>query len=121
MKLTEKNFYVYKFKKAHLTNVQHWRVTAWLPQVRKWSWKKIYSRSEKHHGISFLVGKFKSLKEVREKGNFNNTFLFFSFYVYCFVTFRLFCAFYRHESCFIGRVLFMILNLKSMLRNYQFI
>jgi len=103
MKLTKKNFYVYKVKKAHLTNVQHWRVTAWLPQVRKWSWKKKFFKvRETSRNFIFSQGKFKSLKEVREKWNFKNTLLFFSFYVYCFLTFRLFCTFYRHESCFIG-------------------
>ena len=94
MKLTKKNFYVYKFKKTHLTNVQHWRVTAWLPQVRKWSWKKkLFKVRETSRNFIFSQGKFKSLKEVREKWSFKSTFLFFSFYVYCFLTFRLFVHF----------------------------
>ena len=94
MKLTKKKFYVCKFKQAHPTNVQHWRVTAWVPQVTKWSWKKnLFKVRETSRNFIFSQGKFKSLKEVREKWNFKNTFLFFSFYVYCFVTFRLFVHF----------------------------
>ena len=57
-------------------------------------------------------GKISSLKEVREKGSFKTTYVFFSLYLRVLFSniLKSFCTFYGHESCCIGRLLFIRLN-----------
>ena len=49
--------------------------------------KKFFMVREKLGNFTSSLGKFKSLKEVREKGSFKSTYLFFSLYFCCSLTF----------------------------------
>ena len=55
-------------------------------------------------------GIVKCLKEVKEKLNCKSTFLFFSLYFCCFLTFKILLCIFSHESCCIGRMLVMKLR-----------
>ena len=54
-------------------------------------------REKNFQGQGKFQGKFKSLKEIKEKWHFTSTYLYFSLYFYCFLTCEIF--FYEHESC----------------------
>ena len=49
--------------------------------------KKFFMVREKSGNFTSSQGKFKSLKEVRKKGSFKRTYLFFSLYICCSLTF----------------------------------
>ena len=60
--------------------------------------EKKFSRSGELSGnFTLSQGKFKSLKEIKEKWHFTSTYLYFSLYFYCFLTCEIF--FCEHESC----------------------
>ena len=70
--------------------------------------KKFFKVRKKSGNFTFSQGKIKCLKEVRKKWILVS--LFFSLYFYCFLTLKFSYIFYRHESCCIGRILFMKLD-----------